>query len=152
APVFNIGITIFVAGFAISPMILAPISEVYGRYWVFVGSGAVFWLGTLGCAVTDSFAGMLVGRFVTGCGASVYATLTGGAIADLCHKEDRNLPMALYAVTIFSGVGLGPLISGVIVDRAGWRWVFYHQLILLAAASLNIIFFFDETRSNVLLK
>lgn len=152
ATVFNIGMTVFVAGFGVAPMILAPISEVHGRYWVFIGAGVMFLLGTLGCAVTDSFAGMVVSRFITGCGASVYATLTGGAIADVFHKEDRNTPMALYSLAIMGGAGLGPLISGVIVDRAGWKWVFYHQLILIAVSTLDIIFLLDETRSNVLLR
>ncbi|RBQ81001.1 hypothetical protein FVER14953_20510 [Fusarium verticillioides] len=53
---FNIGISLFVVGFAFTPMILAPISETHGRYWTFVGSGVVFLLGTLGCTVTESYA------------------------------------------------------------------------------------------------
>ena len=150
--VYNVGITIFVCGFAIAPMMLAPISEVYGRYWVFAGAGGVFFLGTLGCAVTESLAGMLVARLIVGCAASVYATLSGGAIADLFHKENRNAPMAAYAITIMVGTGLGPLISGAVVDRAGWRWVYYHQMILLAVATLNIVLTLDETRSNVVLR
>ncbi|KAL2109526.1 hypothetical protein VUR80DRAFT_2332 [Thermomyces stellatus] len=150
--VYNIGITVFVAGFGVAPMLLAPISEVYGRYGVFAGAGLVFFLGMLGCAVTDTLAGMIVARFVTGCAASVYATLTGGAIADLYHKEDRNTPMAAYSLTIMAGTGLGPLISGPVVDRAGWRWIFYHQMILLGVATLNIVLTMDETRSNVVLR
>lgn len=149
---YNVGMTVFVAGFGVTPMLLAPISEVYGRYWVFVAAGFVFFLGTLGCAVTDTYAAMLVARFVTGCGASIYATLTGGAVADLFHKEDRNTPMALYSATIMAGTGLGPLISGPVVDRAGWRWIFYHQMIVLALATANIAVCMHESRGNVLLR
>lgn len=149
---YNVGMTVFVAGFGVTPMLLAPISEVYGRYWVFVGAGVVFFLGTLGCAVTDTYAAMLVARFVTGCGASIYATLTGGAVADLFHKEDRNTPMAMYSATIMAGTGLGPLISGPVVDRAGWRWIFYHQMIVLALATANVALSMHESRGNVLLR
>lgn len=149
---FNAGITLFVTGFAITPMVLAPVSEVHGRYWVFVGSGIVFFLGSLGCAVTESFAGMMVARLITGNGAAVFATLTGGVVSDLYRKEDRNTPMALYSLSIMIGTGLGPLVSGAIVDRLGWRWIFYLQLITIGTATTIIFFLFQETRSNVLLR
>lgn len=148
---FSLGITIFVMGFGFSPMILAPVSEAYGRYWVFVGSGTVFFCGTLGCAVTESFAGMLVSRLITGCGASVFATLTGGVVSDLYHKKDRNTPMALYSLSIMLGTGFGPLVSGITVDHLGWRWIFYLQLIMIGLVTLAILLFFKETRGNVLL-
>lgn len=149
---YNLGITLFVMGFGVSPMILAPVSEAYGRYWVFVLSGVVFFAGTLGCAVTRSLAGMLVSRLVTGCGASVFATLTGGVVSDLYHKEDRNTPMALYSLSIMLGTGLGPLVSGVAVDRLGWQWIFYIQLVTTGSITGAILLWFQETRGNVLLK
>ncbi|KAK1987709.1 major facilitator superfamily domain-containing protein [Colletotrichum cereale] len=149
---FNLGITLFVLGFGFAPMVLALISEIYGRYWVFVGSGAVFFLGTLGCAVTRSFAGMLVSRLVTGNGAAVFATLTGGVVGDIFHQENRNTPMALYSLTIMVGTGLGPMVSGFIVDSLDWRWIFYLQMITVGSTTLAISFFFDETRSNVVLR
>ncbi|KAF6803072.1 hypothetical protein CSOJ01_11149 [Colletotrichum sojae] len=149
---FNLGITLFVLGFGFAPMVLALISEVHGRYWVFVGSGAVFFLGTLGCAVTASFPGMMVSRLVTGNGASVFATLTGGVVGDVFHRENRNTPMALYSLTIMIGTGLGPMISGIIVDNLQWRWIFYLQMITVGTTTLAIFIFFDETRSNVVLR
>ncbi|KFA53880.1 hypothetical protein S40293_08248 [Stachybotrys chartarum IBT 40293] len=149
---YNVGITLFVSGFAVAPMILAPVSEAYGRYWVFVGSGVVFFVGTLGCAVTDSYAGMLVSRLLTGMGASVFATLTGGVVSDVYHKENRNTPMSLYSLVIMVGTGLGPLISGILVDRAGWRWIFYIQMLLIGTTTLSILLFFKETRSNIVLQ
>ncbi|KAK6210012.1 hypothetical protein QIS74_11596 [Colletotrichum tabaci] len=149
---FNLGITLFVLGFGFAPMVLALVSETHGRYWVFVGSGAVFFLGTLGCAVTQSFAGMLVSRLVTGNGASVFATLTGGVVGDVFRKEQRNTPMALYSLTIMVGTGLGPMVSGVVVDHLHWRWIFYLQMITVGSTTLAIFFCFDETRSNVVLR
>lgn len=149
---YNVGLTLFVIGFGIAPMILAPVSEAYGRYWIFAGAGVVFFLGTLGCAVTDSFAGMLVSRLVVGNGASVYATITGGIISDMYHKENRNTPMALYSLSIMAGTGLGPLVSGIAVDSLGWRWIFYIQVITVGITTLVMFLTFQETRGNVLLQ
>ncbi|CAG8936409.1 unnamed protein product [Penicillium salamii] len=149
---FNAGITIFVAGFGFTPMILAPVSEVYGRYWVFLGSGIVFFLGTLGCAITKSYAGMMVARLITGCGAAVFATLTGGVVSDLYRKDDRNTPMALYSLSIMAGTGLGPLVSGIMVDHLGTRWIFYLQLIAIGVTVVVLLLFFGETSSPCCLR
>ncbi|EXL42537.1 hypothetical protein FOCG_14998 [Fusarium oxysporum f. sp. radicis-lycopersici 26381] len=149
---FNIGITLFVVGFAFAPMVLAPISETHGRYWTFVGSGVVFFLGTLGCALTENYVGMMVSRLITGNGAAVFATLTGGVVSDLYRKENRNTPMALYSMTIMVGASLGPLISGSVVDLLGWRWIFFIQLITIGITTVVLFFLFQETRSNVLLR
>ncbi|QGI88410.1 hypothetical protein CEK25_003366 [Fusarium fujikuroi] len=149
---FNLGISLFVVGFAFTPMILAPISETHGRYWTFVSSGIVFFLGTLGCAVTESYAGMMVSRLITGNRAAVFATLTGGVVSDLYRKEDRNTPMALYSMIIMVGASLGPLISGTVVDLLGWRWIFFIQAIAIGITTTTLFFLFEETRSNVLLR
>lgn len=150
--VYSIGITMFVLGFGLAPMILAPVSENHGRYWVFVGAGVLFTAGTIGCAFTASLAGMLVARFVTGCGASVFATLTAGVASDLYHKQDRNTPMTLFSLTVMAGAGIGPLVSGALNDYLGWRWVFYLQIILVGGNTLLILLFFAETRANVILE
>ncbi|CAK7271305.1 hypothetical protein SEPCBS57363_004551 [Sporothrix epigloea] len=148
---FNLGITVFVLGFGFAPIFLALVSEQYGRYWVFVGAGVVFFLGTLGCALSHSLVAMLVSRLVTGMGASVFATLTGGVVGDLFPKEQRNTPMALYSLAIVAGSGLGPLVSGIVAQKLAWRWVFYLQIITVGASTAGLLLVFRETRANVLL-
>jgi hypothetical protein len=39
---FNLGVTTWATGFALSPMVLAPLSEINGRRPVFIGSGVLF--------------------------------------------------------------------------------------------------------------
>lgn len=92
-----VGITAFTTGFAIAPMILAPFSEINGRYPVFVATGILFVVCQLFCAITRSYAGMLVARFFLGVGGSTFSTMVGGVVSDMYHSEDRNKPMALFA-------------------------------------------------------
>jgi MFS family permease len=148
---FNTGVTAWAVGFACSPMVLAPLSEISGRRPVFIGSGVLFLVALVGTAVTDSFAGMLVARFFVGAGASTFATMVGGVVSDIYHTEQRNTPMAIYSGSALAGTGLGPLCSGFIVERVSWRWVFYAQIISLGITLVVIIAFFNETRGGVLL-
>jgi MFS family permease len=132
-------------------MILAPFSELNGRKPVFTGSGIFFIVALLGCALTDSFAGMLVARFFVGVGASTFATMVGGVISDIYHSEVRNTPMALYSGAALAGTGLGPMVSGFIAEHLAWRWVFYMQVIVFGVVVAIVIVFFKETRGTVLL-
>ena len=95
---------------------------------------------------------MLVARFFVGAGASTFATMVGGVVSDVYYAEDRNTPMAIYSGSALAGTGLGPLVSGFIVEYASsWRWVFYAQIISLGTTLVVIILFFIETRGSVLL-
>ncbi|KAL2379139.1 hypothetical protein RJ035_007222, partial [Blastomyces gilchristii] len=149
--VYNLGITLFCFGFAISPMMLAPFSEINGRRPMLVGSGILLSVTQLGCAVTDSFAGMLLARFFLGVGGSTYSSIIGGVLSDIYVTEERNKPMALFSGAVLVGTGLGPMISSFMVHHISWRWVYYMQAILSAVVTVAVMMFFNETRGNVLL-
>jgi multidrug resistance protein len=146
-----VGITSFCCGFGIAPMVLAPFSEIQGRYPVFVGAGIVFLICQLCCAVTRSYAGMIVARFWVGCGSSVFSTMVGGVVSDLYHARDRNTPMALFSGGALFGTGLGPLVSGFIAQNTNWRWVFWVQVITCGILVSAVTLFFKETRGSILL-
>lgn len=148
---FGVGVTMWALGFACSPMFLAPFSEINGRRPVFIGSALMFLVGQIGCAATNSFAAMLVFRFIVGAGASTFATMVGGVVSDMYHAEYRNTPMAIYSGSALAGTGFGPLLSGFIVGRASYRWVYYHQIISLGLLFVTVCVFFKETRGSVLL-
>lgn len=155
------GVSTFCLGFASAPMVLAPLSEINGRYPVFVAAGILFVIFQAVCGAVTSLAGMLVARFFVGVGGSVFSTMVGGVIADLWHKEERNTPMALYSGFVMAGTGAGPLIGAAISQRLGgkggsgaaaaWRWVFWHQAIAAAVLMVALTLFFKETRASVLL-
>ncbi|OAL33842.1 hypothetical protein AYO20_06853 [Fonsecaea nubica] len=148
---FSTGVTTWATGFAVSPMFLAPFSEINGRRPVFIGSAVMFLAALIACATTPTFGGMLVARFFVGAGASTFATMVGGVVSDLYHAEHRNTPMAAYSGAALAGTGMGPLLSGFIVGRASFRWVYYHQIIGLAIMLVVVYLFFKETRGSVLL-
>jgi multidrug resistance protein len=147
----EVGITTFCIGFSIAPMILAPFSEINGRYPVFVVAGIVYVICQVCCAVTRSYAGMLVARFWAGAGSSVFSTMVGGVVSDLYHAEERNTPMALFSGGVIFGTGLGPLVSGFIAQNTDWRWVFWVQVITCGLTVVAVALFFQETRGSILL-
>ncbi|KAL8907738.1 MAG: hypothetical protein Q9207_001221 [Kuettlingeria erythrocarpa] len=146
-----VGITTFTTGFAIAPMVLAPFSELNGRKPVFIATGTLFVICQLCCALTRSYAGMLVARFFAGVGGSTFSTMVGGVVSDIYQDKDRNKPMALFAGAALFGTGLGPLCSGFIAQHLLWRWVFYIQVMTSGFLIVLVAVFFKETRGSVLL-
>lgn len=95
---------------------------------------------------------MLIARFFAGVGCSSYSGMIGGTISDIYAPRERNTPMALFSGCALFGAGLGPLVSGFVVQHASWRWVFWIQAIFNALTAVSIAAFLPETRSNVLLQ
>lgn len=150
------GITTFCMGFALAPMVLAPFSEINGRYPIFAVSGVIFVVFQIVCGFVPDLAGMLVARFFVGVGGSVFSTMIGGVIADLWDKEGRNTPMAIYSGSVLAGTGFGPLVTAVMTYRFGddgekWKWVFWHQAIMGGTLMILIIVLFKESRGSVVL-
>ncbi|KAK4071602.1 uncharacterized protein Triagg1_5840 [Trichoderma aggressivum f. europaeum] len=151
-----VGITLFCMGFAFAPMALAPMSEIWGRYPIFIIAGTVFVIFQAVCSVMPDVAGMLVSRFFVGVGGSVFSAVVGGVLADLWEKEERNTPMALFSGAVLAGTGAGPLVSAALIETVGsnnraWKWSFWVQVILDLVLLLALVLFFKESRASVLL-
>ncbi|GAB7358469.1 hypothetical protein MBLNU230_g2533t1 [Neophaeotheca triangularis] len=147
----SVGVTIFTCGFAIAPMFLAPFSEINGRRPVFVTTGILFVVFQLCCAVTRSYGGMLISRFLAGCASSTFSTMVGGVVSDIYHANNRNTAMSLFSGAALFGTGLGPLVSGFIGQNTTWRWIFRLQVITCGLLMAAVVIFFQETRGSVLL-
>jgi hypothetical protein len=75
------GLLIFTMGFALAPMVLAPLSEINGRRPIFLTAGVLFIIFSICCGITRSFAGMMIARFLAGCAGSTFSAIIGGVVA-----------------------------------------------------------------------
>ncbi|KAF2863357.1 putative MFS multidrug transporter [Piedraia hortae CBS 480.64] len=147
----SVGISVYTWGFAIAPMMLAPLSEINGRRPLFLITGAIFVLSHLVCAVTPTFAGMVIARLIGGLAGSTFSTVVGGVVSDIYHAKDRNTPMTLFSGAAIFCSGFGPAVGGLIGYHTTWRWIFWLQVIISSTVILVMFFVFKETRGSVLL-
>ncbi|KAH8760579.1 major facilitator superfamily transporter [Diaporthe sp. PMI_573] len=121
--VATLGVSLFVLGFAIGPLLWAPLSELFGRQYLFIGTYAILTAFNAGCAGANSAETLIVLRFFAGAFGSSPLANSGGVIADMFPAAERGLAMALFAAAPFLGPVLGPIIGGFLGEAAGWRWV-----------------------------
>ncbi|KAH8730995.1 major facilitator superfamily domain-containing protein [Phaeosphaeriaceae sp. PMI808] len=145
-------VSLYVLGFALGPLILAPLSELYGRLPVYHGCNLFYIAFTIGCAFSTNVSMFLVFRFIAGCAASGPMSVGGGTIADLTAPEERGKAMALFTMGPLLGPVIGPIIGGFVSEYIGWRWTF--RIILVLAGIIGGLTFalLRETSAGVLLR
>ncbi|KAH8746059.1 membrane transporter [Diaporthe sp. PMI_573] len=147
----SFSVSVFVLGFAIGPLFLSPLSEIYGRRIVLSSANVFFCAFNLGCALAPNLAGLIVLRLFAGMGGSACLTIGTGVISDVFFIEQRGKANALYSMGILFGPVIGPIMGGFIAQRAGWRWDFWVVFIAGCVISAGILILYRETNPIVLI-
>ena len=125
------------------------VGDLHGHKRVVLSGLTVFGIASLGCGLAGS-AGMLVAFRVTqGAGAALMLPGTLAVIAN-AYPDERE---RARAIGVWAGVGscalpAGPLLGGLLVQSAGWRWVFLLDVPIVAAASLATARVVTESRAR----
>jgi EmrB/QacA subfamily drug resistance transporter len=100
---------------------------------VFVGSSAL-------CGAAQDIPQLVALRAVQGGAAGGLMTLAMAAVGDLVPPRERGRYQGYIAATFAIATIVGPLIGGLLVQHAGWRWVFFVNLPvgLIALAGLGL--------------
>ncbi|BGP63206.1 hypothetical protein NBRC10512v2_004543 [Rhodotorula toruloides] len=130
--VATLGTSLFLCGFILGPIIFGPLSEVYGRKTIFIGTFAFICF--------------------TGVGASAAPSVVGGALADLFEARERATAVVFYSLAIVAGPTVSPVIgSAVTVSYLGWRSTEYLVVILSSFVGLISVIVVPETFAPVIL-
>lgn len=116
-----LGVSLFVIGFAVGPLIWAPLSEVYGRRNILIVSALGLTAFTAGTAGAQNVQTLIILRFFAGSFGSAPMAVSGGVIFDTFPAISRGLASSLFTSAPFLGPTLGPIIGGFIAESGGWR-------------------------------
>ncbi|KAJ6588928.1 major facilitator superfamily domain-containing protein, partial [Mycena capillaripes] len=124
--ILSMSLSIFLLTFALGPLILAPLSEMYGRTWI-LHIGNLFTVAfNIGCAFAPNTGSLLGFRLLTGLASSAPVACGGGSIrmCDLFSERDRASAMAIYTLGPLIGPVIGPIGGGFIAQTVGVKYIF----------------------------
>ncbi|KAH7074271.1 MFS multidrug transporter-like protein [Paraphoma chrysanthemicola] len=145
-------LSIFVLAYAIGPLFLGPLSEIYGRVIVLQLSNLFYLAWNLGCGFAQSSGQLMAFRFLSGLGGSAPLAIGGGLLSDTFHAEQRGRAISIYSLAPLLGPAIGPIAGGFISQNTTWRWCFYATTIFTAAVQVLGFFFLQETYAPKLLQ
>ncbi|HEY0373181.1 MAG TPA: MFS transporter, partial [Amnibacterium sp.] len=119
------------------------LADRYGGRRMFLLGLAAFTLASLGCAVTDLYAVLLVCRVLQGVAAGLFVPASLAVLlATFTDGAERTRALAIWSTVSGVGATAGLLLGGLLTGAIGWRWVFLVNVpggLLLGAAALVLL-------------
>ncbi|KAJ8123953.1 hypothetical protein ONZ43_g221 [Nemania bipapillata] len=144
-------VSVYLIGFAAGPILLAPLSEIYGRVPVYHVCNVGFVAFSVACALAPSLNSLIAFRFLAGLFGVAPITNGGGTVADMIVQKHRGTVLAAYSVGPLLGPIIGPIGGGFLSNAKGWRWNFWLLAIISGFITVVMLFVMKESYAPVLL-
>jgi len=147
----SVAVGLTIGTFSLAAVMLRPftgrLADRRGRRLLIILGGGIVALSLFGYVPTDSLWVLLVLRVLSGAGEALFYVGTASAINDLAPDERRGEAFSYFSLSLFAGIGLGPILGESVLNAAGFDAAWY----VAAAASLfaaAVGFIIPETRPS----
>ncbi|MEU3465590.1 MFS transporter [Streptomyces sp. NPDC006733] len=130
------------------------LGDIFGHRKIYTIGVVVFLAGSLACGAAGEFslfgwshiAMLHAGRVVQGVGGAVILPLTLAIVYSAFEGRTRTLAIMLWGAVGGLATALGPLVGGLLVEHAGWEWIFYVNLPIGVIAVIAALSGMGDTR------
>ena len=103
---------------------MGRIGDLRGKKRTFMVGVGIFTLGSFLAALSPSIQLLITYRILQGVGAAIMSVLSTAIVTDI-FRSDWGTALGLNTSAVYTGVSLGPVVGAVLVQLAGWRYIFY---------------------------
>src|SRR3954453_5329480 len=121
-------VTAYVVAAAAATPLWGKLGDRHGRKPLLIAALAIFLATSAICGLAQDLTTLVVARAVQGTAAGGLMTLAMAAVGDLVSPRERGRYQGYIAATFAVATVVGPLLGGVLVEGASWRWVFLVNL------------------------
>ncbi|CAE6446435.1 unnamed protein product [Rhizoctonia solani] len=118
-----VGISFLVATTS-SQIVIARLSDIFGRKLMLISVIALFTMGNLLSGFAQTAIWLFTARAISGIGGGGINSLCMIIMSDVVSLKERGRYQGFLGAAVALGSGIGPLIGGAL-STAGWRWVFW---------------------------
>ncbi|KAI3322812.1 MFS general substrate transporter [Xylariaceae sp. AK1471] len=145
-------VSVYLLGFAAGPLLIAPLSEIYGRVPIYHACNIGFVAFSIGCALAPSLNTLIAFRFLAGLFGVAPVSNGGGTVADMIPQKQRGAVLAVFSIGPLLGPIIGPIAGGFLSSAKGWRWNFWLLAIISGFITIFMVFAMKESYAPVILQ
>lgn len=130
-------LTIYLLGFAVGTLFWGRLSDKLGRKICILIGLVLFFVGCIGCFLSESIEALLSWRFIQAFGGSIGSVLGQAVCRDVYKGKKLREVYSVIGASLAVFPAIGPFLGGIVSQFYGWRFIF---LILGGSAILLFAF------------
>ena len=123
------------------------LADLYGRRLLYLIGLVVFTGASVLCGVAVSTLMLQLSRALQGVGGAIMFAVSLALLADAFRGKDRGVAFGVWGAVTGLAVAIGPLAGGVLTSGLSWRWIFFVNVPIGAAAVVITVRMVAESRS-----
>lgn len=138
-------LTAWFLGSASTQLVMGPLSDHYGRRPILLSGAALFIISTIVCAATHSMTLLLIARFIQGSAVCSFMVAGYASVHELYDSHKAIHVLALMGSIGILAPAFGPLLGGLILEVASWRYLFWLLAIGAVISTLLLMRWMPES-------
>lgn len=138
-------LSLFLLGFAISPVICGPIADWIGRRLTLIAGLVVFVTASLGCAFSPGFNILLAFCLLQGFSVGACVIMPLAVVRDVFQEDAARGRLSQIAAVLSVAPLIAPILGATIAAASGWRLVYAALALIGLVVMVTTLWGFEET-------
>jgi len=101
------------------------LADLHGRKRFYTVGFIVFTVGSVLCALSMTDLQLVLFRALQGLGAAFISANSPAIVTDTFPREERGKALGINTMAVYTGLTVGPVLGGILVQNYGWRSIFF---------------------------
>ncbi|WP_291314841.1 MFS transporter [Corynebacterium sp. UBA2622] len=115
----------YLLAYAVPLLVTGRLGDRFGPRVIYLLGLALFTVSSLACGMASSIEALIIARAFQGLGGAMVTPQTMSVMIRTFSPRERGSAMGVWGATAGLATIVGPLLGGLLVDAAGWEWIFF---------------------------